>query len=359
MLGLDPSRLDYAKNKFLGFRAFHLHKLVVPNKPVIHGIEVSNKCNLKCRMCNRDEVKRRGEGLMSLKNFRRLVDENSSCFKALALFFHGEPLMNPDLEKMVEYVRPFAPSLSVTSNGMLATKDRVRGLIEAGIDEICFSFDAPNKEVYEFVRVNAKFEVTKKNILDALAVREELGASTRIYLAYVLMDKTRPFIEDFRSYWMDKGIDTIRFIPMHGWGGVGQKSNKVLGDTTGLYRFNYVCPAPWIGFHVFYNGDVAPCCVWTGTLEDEHLGNVFEKSAEEIWNDKPYKEFRRKMIYSTKSLHRCAECTVEPYTNLSIGACEPTFPFSKSFLIEFIKEPLLRRVNVTRAVRLDGRNKKV
>lgn len=355
MLGIDPARLDYAKNKFLGFSAFHRHRLVIPNKPVIHGIEVSNKCNLRCRMCNRDEIKRRGEGIMSLKNFKRLVNENYDCFKALALFFHGEPLLNPNLEKMVEYIRPFAPSLGVTSNGTLLTKDRTRKLMKANIDEICISFEGATKDIYEFVRVNAKYEVTKKNILDALAVREELGAKTRIYLAYVMMDCTRPYIEQFRSYWMEKGIDTIRFIPMHGWGGVGQKSNKDLGDTTGLYRYNYVCPAPWIGFHVFYNGDVAPCCVWTGTPEDEHLGNIFEQTAKEIWNSPAYIEFRRKMIYDQGSLHRCAKCTVEPYTNLSITDCEPTFPFSKSFLIEFIKEPFLRRVNITRAVRLDGR----
>lgn len=356
LFGLSKKRLEYGVNKFRGFAAFHRQKTVVSSNPVIHGIEVTNLCQLKCRMCNRHERRRRGYGMMSLQQFKKIVDENSDCFKALALFFHGEPLLNPNVENMIRYVKPYASNLSLTSNGMLLDEKRAKNLLLSGLDQLCVSFDAPNKEVYEYVRVNADFDVVKQNILTLLKLRQKLEAKTRIYLAYVLMDKTRPHVEDFRSYWMSKGVDAIRFIPMHGWGGYGQKNNKHLGDTRGLYRSNSVCSAAWVGFHVFYNGDVAPCCIWTGTPEDERLGNLFENTAREIWNGPNYQDFRYRLIHDQGSLNRCANCRVEPYTNLSIDRCEAFFPFSRSFLSEFVVEPFLRRVRATRAPKLTGRD---
>jgi radical SAM protein with 4Fe4S-binding SPASM domain len=204
------------------------------------------------------------------------------------------------------------------------------------------------------VRRNGDYDLVKRNILDALEARRELGTSTHIYLAYVLMDATRPWVEAFRKEWMSAGVDTIRYIPMHGWGGLNHKDNKVLGDTTGLYRSYSVCPAPWIGFHVFYNGDVSPCCVWTGDPLDEHMGNILETPIMKVWNGPAYREFRQTMLKHPEALHRCGKCTVEPYTNLSIDHCERYYPMSRSFVTEFLKEPLLRRISPTRAPRLQG-----
>ena len=61
------------------------------------------------------------------------------------------------------------------------------------------------------------------------------------------------------------------------------------------------CIYPWIHMYVNPDGSVLPCCVGH---HHSHLGNVREKSVEEIWNDEPYKLMRKNMINGIQ----CKEC---------------------------------------------------
>lgn len=65
---------------------------------------------------------------------------------------------------------------------------------------------------------------------------------------------------------------------------------------------NAYCPLPWTHLHISAVGDVLPCCVadWKHSF-----GNINEKSFDEIWNDTPIKEFRKKMMKD----HFTKECT--------------------------------------------------
>ena len=66
------------------------------------------------------------------------------------------------------------------------------------------------------------------------------------------------------------------------------------------------CMAPWV--HVFNSpsGDVQPCCV---SLNGS-VGNLYESSIEEIWNNTAYKNFRKELLSDTPSKH-CERCYKE------------------------------------------------
>jgi radical SAM protein with 4Fe4S-binding SPASM domain len=58
--------------------------------------------------------------------------------------------------------------------------------------------------------------------------------------------------------------------------------------------------------YVTVEGDVTPCCNYYDS-RDIKLGNVFEKSGEEIWNDEPYRAFRRR-LWSGDLPEVCRKC---------------------------------------------------
>lgn len=64
------------------------------------------------------------------------------------------------------------------------------------------------------------------------------------------------------------------------------------------------CLAPWLSAHTFPNGDMYPCCVWH---IDKPIGNVNEKDLKEIWNDKPLRDIRTKMLNGEK-IKECSRC---------------------------------------------------
>lgn len=56
---------------------------------------------------------------------------------------------------------------------------------------------------------------------------------------------------------------------------------------------DYICMKPFTNFEVWRTGDVYICC---GTWVPVSIGNVFEQSAEEIWNSPVVRELRRSML---------------------------------------------------------------
>lgn len=66
------------------------------------------------------------------------------------------------------------------------------------------------------------------------------------------------------------------------------------------------CIAPWIHLHTWPNGNVYPCCL-TGMTDV--VGNLHNKSLEEIWNDEPMRKLRRDFINGVEptSCSRCFE----------------------------------------------------
>ncbi len=59
-------------------------------------------------------------------------------FKKL-IFTGGEPLLHPDLDELISFARQFEFELAMQTNGILLTKNRVKELKKAGLDQILIS----------------------------------------------------------------------------------------------------------------------------------------------------------------------------------------------------------------------------
>jgi MoaA/NifB/PqqE/SkfB family radical SAM enzyme len=99
----------------------------------------------------------------------------------------GEPLLYPDLWKMIEFLKKRNVRIGLTSNGTLITREIARRLVEAGVDIIAFSLAGTDK-TNDLIRkgttlyaVNqaAEFINEEKQKLDV--------AIPRVHLAYLLL----------------------------------------------------------------------------------------------------------------------------------------------------------------------------
>jgi radical SAM protein with 4Fe4S-binding SPASM domain len=64
------------------------------------------------------------------------------------------------------------------------------------------------------------------------------------------------------------------------------------------------CMLPWIHLHAWPDGRAYPCCLANG---QHPVGNLKEKSMQEIWNDTDMKEMRTNML-ADKSCRQCSDC---------------------------------------------------
>ena len=250
--------------------------------------EVTDHCNAECIMCPRDNHKLgREHGIMSFENFKRSLDEviQLGC-KQVVLTGFGEPLVDKQLEKKVEYVKSRGLSTYIISNGSLLTKKRATNLIQAGLDELRISFYGMRKETYETVMVGLKFDVTMKNLLGFLDLRDELGFKRpRLELNWLELPENAGDTDAFQEYWEPRA-DAIEIWKPHNFG--DGRSYRERFDEVALKN---TCGRPENGpLQIQWTGEVIPCCYdYNNQIV---LGNAFEQPVLEILNGEKYELLR-------------------------------------------------------------------
>jgi radical SAM protein with 4Fe4S-binding SPASM domain len=77
----------------------------------------------------------------------------------------------------------------------------------------------------------------------------------------------------------------------------------------------YFCMYPWVHMHVWPKGETYPCCV---ADSDKPVGDTKRDTLEKIWNDKPMREIRKRLI-ADKPVKACRKC----YEQDQHGAISP------------------------------------
>jgi MoaA/NifB/PqqE/SkfB family radical SAM enzyme len=224
---------------------------------------------------------------MTFDNYKRSLDEviDLGC-QQIVLTGFGEPLVDKQLEKKVEYAKGRGLRTYIISNGSLLTKKRATNLIQAGLDELRISFYGMRKETYETVMVGLKFDVTMKNLLGFLELRDELGYKRpRLELNWLELPENASDTDAFQKYWEPRA-DAIEIWKPHNFG--DGRSYRERFDEVALKN---TCGRPENGpLQIQWNGEVIPCCYdYNNQIV---LGNAFEQPVLEILNGEKYELLR-------------------------------------------------------------------
>ncbi|RAZ93288.1 radical SAM protein, partial [Klebsiella oxytoca] len=68
----------------------------------------------------------------------------------------------------------------LTSNGALATPERIRAVVDAGLDSIKFSINAPERKLYEFIHGQDDFDKVFDHLVYLNQYRKESGRNFKI-----------------------------------------------------------------------------------------------------------------------------------------------------------------------------------
>lgn len=120
-----------------------------PPLPKSVKIEVTSRCDLKCSFCSVTYNNQKGRDIDRELLFKILSELSENGVEEVGLFWLGEPLLVSALSEYVAFAKNVGMKyVFITTNGRLATPDRVIPLIESGIDSIKFSINVSNKEQY-------------------------------------------------------------------------------------------------------------------------------------------------------------------------------------------------------------------
>ncbi|GAB6058558.1 radical SAM protein [Desulfonatronum parangueonense] len=112
-------------------------------------VETTTRCNMRCGMCvKQSDGNQIPEGDLPFAVFQRL-ESDFTRVHSLVLNGIGEPLLHPDLERMIDFARRHMPEqgrIGFQTNGLALTETRTMALLDAGLDVICISADSVNPD---------------------------------------------------------------------------------------------------------------------------------------------------------------------------------------------------------------------
>jgi len=251
---------------------FAVKKCVV--MPRLVRFEVSNFCNLKCPMCPQPKKMKRAKKNMEFEFYRKMIDFNS-YIKEVELFNWGEPLMNPNIVKFVQYASDRKMLTRFVTNGTLLNSNITRQLIEAGLDEIYFSLDNIY-DGYEKIRKHS-FEKVLENISEFIETARKSKRKIKIGINIVRSQYNATGIDQAIQLFEKMDIDILSVDECQFETQIEDRASR--------------CFEPYRNMTVLSNGDVVPCCVdYDGVLS---LGSAWkEPDLRQIFNNEAYKQLR-------------------------------------------------------------------
>lgn len=277
-------------------------KRILADFPLHLDVESTNACNLRCVMCTRNFMAEK-IGNVKWGLFKKVIDEASNYkLPSLKLNFRGEPLLHPDLFKMVKYAKDKGIlEVQFNTNGLTLSEKKSEELIKAGLDRIIFSVDGATKKTYEMIRTGSNFDTVVENIKRFIEIRNGRGLkrpSVRVQM--VKMEENKHEVERFIKMWIDVANRVAVTICREPYI-KGKRSVKKLE--------HFPCHQLWQRLVMWWTGEVFMCCGdWHGEYP---LGDARKDSLYELWHCNKY-NFVRKLHSSGKleELPICARCVV-------------------------------------------------
>ena len=182
-------------------------------------IELSNACNHACLFCAHQKMKRKVGKIDPKMAERALRQAYELGTREVGLYATGEPFIVPELADYVKLAKDIGYEyVYITSNGALATPERIRAVVDAGVDSVKFSINAPERRMYAFIHGKDDFDTVMENLKYLNQYRKESGRSFKIYVTGILTRFTEAMRDDYFTVF--EGLaDQIVFKDVYNQGG--------------------------------------------------------------------------------------------------------------------------------------------
>ncbi len=310
-------------------------------------IETTRRCNLRCIHCAVSEENNDGTYAyedLPFESFERLLPTLREHKPEVQLSGHGETLLHPRFEEMLEQTLLAGCRVRIQTNGTMLTPRVIDILVRHGAELVVVSLDGATAETFEGIRRRAKLSKVLDNLEALVEAKREAGVDLpNLSIEFVAMRRnieelpqvleiaarlgaSEFAITELREYpltpgqtlagdpemqrWADlatafaeeHGIQ-LHLPPIAGREVVGVEELTIDRSSPASYRgLRKTCREPWERAFVQYNGEVWPCCYIC-----EPFGDLTRKPFDEIWHNARFSALRTALA-SDRPPETCVRC---------------------------------------------------
>lgn len=273
----------------------------IPPLPGSLNIELNSTCNQKCIFCPYH-----GEhapiipkpAMISYEKAIEILDEAKRLGigeKEVGFYFSGEVFLHKDLGRIISYAKKIGYKYTfITTNGALASKERMMEVLDAGLDSIRFSINASDKETYNLIHGRDDFDKVLENIKFMHEYIQEKSLKVATSISCVLTKKTANIQEEIKKIFGEY-VDDILFIPVMLNRLVCDQNFKeeyqMMDDSDARINPDFICPILFNTMYINANLEVVPCC--DAYHENCSFYDLKEKlDLEAAWMSEGYQRYR-------------------------------------------------------------------
>lgn len=226
---------------------------VTPPFPRALNVELNNVCNHTCTFCAYPLMERDAGNINKEKLENWLREAYKLGTRELGLHSGAEPFASKQLEYFVAFAKQIGYEyVYISTNGSLATSERIKKIIDAGIDSIKFSINAGDRESYKSVHGRDDFNKVIEHLRFARTYR---GDMDKPYLAisFVLTELTKTTVDSLKQ--LTSGL-VDEFVTLQEQNLSGQLPSA--GERA--RKKEQICPIPFNKLHISWEGFLRVCC---------------------------------------------------------------------------------------------------
>jgi hypothetical protein len=287
-----------------------------PPVPRSAKIELTSRCNYACRFCS-SHLRNGRQHDMPWPLYTRLAQElRRAGVEQLGLFYIGESLLYPRLEDAVRYAKQDCgyPYVFLTTNGSLATVDRVTALMRAGLDSLKFALNfadgeqaahgagIPQDMVYAVAR-NVMWACDARDAFEAQTGKRCVVSASSLKYDDDQPRRMAPLINQLTAR-----LDQHYWLPIYGRAATWQ---PCIRDTKGLSpsalaRKDVPCWPLYTEAHITVDGRLSACGL--DHAPRFHMADLNAVCFADAWHSPAFRSLREAHLRGDVSATPCAQC---------------------------------------------------
>jgi radical SAM protein with 4Fe4S-binding SPASM domain len=253
---------------------------------------------------------------MTFDLFKKIVDDIHKYSFMLLLWNQGEPFLNSDYCKMIEYANSKGMFLMSSSNVNISTNHEE--IISSGLDIMLVSLDGTTQEVYNKYRANGDLSLVLENIRSLVLAKKKLKKSYPLIVTqFLVMKHNEHQIEEFKKLSNDIGADEFVFktVQIYSKDDIKEflpsnpkfRRYKISGDDFELkFGLKNRCHRIWFQPVINWDGEIAVCCFFKDN--EYKIGNIQEKTFFELWKSDRFMTFMQNILQKRSDYEICRNC---------------------------------------------------
>lgn len=307
--------------------------LYPPTEDAELRLELTNACNHRCCFCINSSITRKIVHMEDDMIYRIIREAAELGVKKAGYFMNGEPFLS---KRLADYVRVSKEAgieyVYITTNGALATPERLTPVLEAGLDSLKFSINAGTPESYRLVHGRDDYEAVMENLKFAHQYREKSGLKYRILSSCVVTRQIQDEVE-LHAQNVEPYVDDLVFFQATNFAGqvvdkAVELSVSVMNPRIQQFAFAMQPPCKLLSssINVTCEGYLTLCCSEANNMMV--VEDLRGMSLKEAWHSARMTEMRQRHIENRLEGTQCYNCIhninspVKPLNEALYQACQ-------------------------------------